>query len=464
MLTLAQEENRAASLDIKQEFHKLQLPPIPTDCSYTREDFINAYVAKVGSTHSVVSKHLDSALAQGLYAEQRQGELFFDYGLTCNWLRYRTPLYEHELQNSSYHWRHRDTILRRGNHLPPLTLSCEGRYELIVDRSVVDDPQMAAVLNIPLPIETESQRVFRFTDCFPPDLLSYADSNRQMIPRYVWPKDLGEMRFSYQFECEIKERLSTYSNARANEVEPAAAYLRPMLPPNEYPKAKMMLKKIMAELPRDVHALPDRIYHWLLDNISYYEPPPVGMSILDTGFGVEFGYTRLFVNLCRLAAIPAREQCGALFSLKAANDGGVKIEMLAHGANLFNHCWAEFYLRGEGWIPVDFSARRYGRRSLTSRNVRNAELRNMIMAETELHDAYYFGNLDPYRIQASIKSIESPVSLEFSPPDSSQAPGMQKSIRQSLQVTIKRGDNLIHQEQEKYLSLKTLEPATRSGE
>jgi glycosyltransferase involved in cell wall biosynthesis len=452
LLALAQEARGSSTLDIEQEFQKLQLPPILTNCIYTKEEFISNYIDRFGAPHSLVAKCLDSAIEHGLYTKNRDGHTLFDFGLTCNWLRCQTPLHEQALQTTSYYWRYCDALWHRQNGFPLLALNCEGRYELTVDRSALDNLQVEAVLNIPLPIETESQGALRFTNCFPPDLLSYVDSPRQMIPRYLWPKDIDEIRISYQFQCEVKERLSTSGGEHGGGAEPS--YLRPMLSPNEYPKAKMMLKKIMAESPRDAQALSERIYYWLLDNISYCEHAPGGASILDTGFGLDFDYARLFVNLCRLAAIPARERCGALFKLRDADDARETIEMRTFCSSPFNHTWAEFYLRGQGWMPVDFSTRLYGRRSLTSRNVLDRGLRNKILAETQLHDAYYFRNLDPYRIHASTRAIESPVSLEYSNGKSSPAFKTQKNIRQCLQVKAKHIEDLSYYEEQNNLSLK----------
>ena len=77
----------------------------------------------------------------------------------------------------------------------------------------------------------------------------------------------------------------------------------------------------------------------------------------------------LFLSLARAKGIPARFVIG--FPLTAP-DGQVK----------GYHCWAEFYVKGKGWIPVDASD------------------------ASKLNDAtakqYLFGNLDPNRVQFTV--------------------------------------------------------------
>jgi hypothetical protein len=390
--------------------------------------------------------------------------MLFDYGLTCNWLRYRAPLHQHKLQGASYYWRHQHSLLHGESDRAPLVLACEGQYEITVDSSIFEGRQVEAVLNIPLPIESEAQSAVRLTDCFPPDLLTYVDSTRQMIPRYPWPKDIGEIRLSYQFQCNVKERrCQSVESESGRREETIAQSLRPMLSPSEYPKAKMMLKRIMAGSPRDAELLPERIYYWILDNISFYEPPSAEASIFDTGFGLAPDYTKLFVNLCRLAIIPARERCGALFDLRRGDNGHETIDVRTLGASPFQHTWGEFYVRGRGWKPVDFCAWLYGRRSLTSRNVLDGELRNKIRAGTKLHDAYYFGNLDPYRIHASTRVLESHLSFECSGGERLPAVKM-PSVRHRLQVQAECVEGQSYKERTKACGLKTLpEPVLEQG-
>jgi transglutaminase-like putative cysteine protease len=74
----------------------------------------------------------------------------------------------------------------------------------------------------------------------------------------------------------------------------------------------------------------------------------------------------LFLSLARASGIPARFVIG--FPLTATN-GEVK----------GYHCWAEFYVKGRGWIPVDASEASKS----SDPTVRN----------------YLFGNLDPDRVQ-----------------------------------------------------------------
>ena len=112
----------------------------------------------------------------------------------------------------------------------------------------------------------------------------------------------------------------------------------------------------------------------------------------------------------------------------------------------FKHTWAEFYIQGQGWTAVDFCAWLYGSRNLTNRNVRDAGLRNEVLAETKLRDAYYFGNLDPYRIHTSARVLESDVSLAYSNGTGLSVSKVQKSIRHCLRVKAERVDGLDHEE------------------
>jgi hypothetical protein len=77
----------------------------------------------------------------------------------------------------------------------------------------------------------------------------------------------------------------------------------------------------------------------------------------------------MFLSMARAKGIPARFVIG--FPL-TAKDGNVK----------GYHCWAEFYLDGKGWVPVDASD--------ASKS-----------ADPALRQ-YLFGHLDPERVQFTV--------------------------------------------------------------
>ncbi|OGC78633.1 MAG: hypothetical protein A2Z27_00005, partial [candidate division Zixibacteria bacterium RBG_16_50_21] len=90
----------------------------------------------------------------------------------------------------------------------------------------------------------------------------------------------------------------------------------------------------------------------------------------------------LFIGMARAGGIPARFVMG--FPLPQDKTEG---EIAGY------HCWAEFYLRGVGWIPVDASE---------------------ASKHPDRHE-FYFGNLDPDRVEFSIGrdiSIEPKEDLE----------------------------------------------------
>ena len=84
----------------------------------------------------------------------------------------------------------------------------------------------------------------------------------------------------------------------------------------------------------------------------------------------------VFVALARAAGVPAREVFGLRLGKKSEQDmtGGY-------------HCWAEFYLPGTGWIPVDPA------------DVRKIMLiKKLKLKDAQSYKEYYFGAVDEYRI------------------------------------------------------------------
>ena len=100
------------------------------------------------------------------------------------------------------------------------------------------------------------------------------------------------------------------------------------------------------------------IYEWIIDN-TFRDPKTRGCGVGDIRFMLESGnlggkcadLNALFVGLCRAAGIPARD----VYGLRVApSEKGLRSLGLSSGdATKAQHCRAEVYLTGYGWVPVD---------------------------------------------------------------------------------------------------------------
>ena len=100
------------------------------------------------------------------------------------------------------------------------------------------------------------------------------------------------------------------------------------------------------------------IYDWIVDN-TFRNPKTVGCGTGDIRFMLETGnlggkcadLNSLFVGLCRAAGIPARD----LFGLRIATSRLPlrSLGLASADATRAQHCRAEVYLTGFGWVPVD---------------------------------------------------------------------------------------------------------------
>jgi len=126
------------------------------------------------------------------------------------------------------------------------------------------------------------------------------------------------------------------------------------------------------------------IYDWTVENM-YRDPDTVGcglgdvFALLKTPGGKCTDISSVFVALCRAAGVPAREVFGLRLGKKPEQD-----------ITKWQHCWAEFFLPGYGWVPAD-----------------PADVRKLMLVEkleldsprvAELRD-YFWGGIDAYRFQ-----------------------------------------------------------------
>ncbi|MEW6101051.1 MAG: transglutaminase-like domain-containing protein, partial [Candidatus Omnitrophota bacterium] len=92
------------------------------------------------------------------------------------------------------------------------------------------------------------------------------------------------------------------------------------------------------------------IYEYLINELNYSKDDPnvcgIGNSLLTLKHkkGICTDYHSLFVSMARSIGIPAKFEIG-LGIPQDSQEGHL------HGY----HCWAKFYIRGEGWVGVDVS-------------------------------------------------------------------------------------------------------------
>jgi transglutaminase-like putative cysteine protease len=100
------------------------------------------------------------------------------------------------------------------------------------------------------------------------------------------------------------------------------------------------------------------IYDWIVDN-TFRDPATAGCGVGDIRFMLEsksFGgkcadLNGLFVGLARAAGLPARDVYG--LRVAKSDKGFRSLGLSSDNATKAQHCRAEVYLVGYGWVPVD---------------------------------------------------------------------------------------------------------------
>ena len=98
------------------------------------------------------------------------------------------------------------------------------------------------------------------------------------------------------------------------------------------------------------------IYDWIVDN-TFRDPKVKGCGIGDITTMLETGYlggkcadlNALYVGLARAAGLPARD----VYGIRVANSAEYKSLGRADDITAAQHCRAEVWLSGFGWVPVD---------------------------------------------------------------------------------------------------------------
>jgi transglutaminase-like putative cysteine protease len=197
-----------------------------------------------------------------------------------------------------------------------------------------------------------------------------------------WERVRGDRILSYSFRVSRKERVDNV--APAQELPFSRQEFRKELAATSVGPTGGPVKELADRLTRgkDTNLAKSRaIYDWVVDNM-YRDPDTKGCGLgevdrlLATLGGKCADIHSVYVALLRAAGVPARE----VFGIRLPKDKEGDI-------TTWQHCWAEWYRPGYGWVVADPA------------DVRKAILERKITVEqAKPLREYYFGTVDSRRV------------------------------------------------------------------
>ncbi len=214
----------------------------------------------------------------------------------------------------------------------------------------------------------------------------YTDNKFQTPMLYArWAKGRAKRTLTFSFAVERKERLQRDLPEHEAAWDPAdyAIYLEPTSLGPIDGVVKKQGEAIIADRTT-VLGKARAIYDWICSSM-YRDPATRGCGpgnvckLLEAPGGKCADIHSVFVALARSVGVPAREVFGIRQGKKEVTD-----------ITTWQHCWAEFFLPGYGWVVVD-----------------PADVRKMMLSQQLAEDdsktygyrAYFFGGADPYRVK-----------------------------------------------------------------
>ena len=196
-----------------------------------------------------------------------------------------------------------------------------------------------------------------------------------------WQKPMSERWLQLEFQVYARER--KVRDLKETE-DPIPVEFIKYLEPNWWIPTDGEVKEIARSVTKNKRSILEKsraVYDWVVEN-TYRDPtiPGCGLGRVAVTLAKRGGkcadISSVYVALARAAGVPAREVFGLRLGQNREQD-------ITNGY----HCWAEFYLPGTGWVPVDPS------------DVRKIMLTEKLdLEEAASYREYYFGAVDEYRI------------------------------------------------------------------
>jgi transglutaminase-like putative cysteine protease len=197
-----------------------------------------------------------------------------------------------------------------------------------------------------------------------------------------WTKPVKDRFIMFSFKASATERVK--KDFHDEESSDIPVEVLPYLESDEFIPTDGVVKEIALKATEGKKGIKEKaraVYDWVVENTRRH-PDVIGCGTgeVERAIAKKGGkcadISSVFVAVARASGVPAREVFGLRLGKKSKDD-------ITKG----HHCWAEFYLPGYGWVPVDPSD---VRKIMLNKGL-NIDQANDIRE-------YYFGAVDEYRI------------------------------------------------------------------
>ena len=238
-----------------------------------------------------------------------------------------------------------------------LSAGDESHRYLVTQQFEMDGPQLK--LWVPLPLQSDYQKVsgLSVTGNFEHKTVNTDSIYGAQMLHLAFAPEQTRNTATVRFTVEVADRSTDF---KRSGVTASAEALAPYKGGSEHIRIDGVVKayadRITDGAEGDLQKA-RRIYDWTVQNM-FRDPKTRGCGLGDAYQSLESGYlggkcadvSAVFVALLRAAGIPARE----VFGIRAAGSKYSK----AYGVKSADittaqHCRAEFYIDGIGWVPAD---------------------------------------------------------------------------------------------------------------
>ncbi len=287
--------------------------------------------------------------------------------------------------------------------------------------SAAEDTTHNTRIFLPYPISTDFQTDIKLLSCSPAEMQEHFLPHAGFFYSYPAICDFssGEAyTFSYACELTVYSRvMGTTGTTETITSEQFECYTTVDESLAEHPLVRRCWKDVgIDEGASDVEKA-RLLYYYLAKNKHFkktkdscqcYRCSTLKALTDDSGHCITLA--RAFMALCRLLKIPAREQTGAI----AVNPlGPNRYENRTYNEVVFGHTWAEIFIAGLGWIPVEFHGISIGTPALTEANVQSEVLRHKVLENSEPYFDFFFGHLDCFHVVCSNAVKEVPQAVVY---------------------------------------------------